>query len=840
MSSWRALGRKRPPIPLWLFLFYAALAAATLGANPFRDQTITPFDRLVDQRAWSFVDPSVEVRQRERSDILNALVPQWTAARKQLRAGHLPLWNDTVAGGIATFTANSTLFTPAFAIFAATPDPAAGFYLAVLVNLAVAGLGMHLFLRRRLGWLAAMTGASTFELCGFIAAWLYWPHVLTLIWAPWLLWAIDRCADRPAFGRSLAVAVATALLCLGGFPFVSVLTLESGALYTLVLWFFRRRERGGHWKFAGWYTAGTALGLLFAALPLLGLVFWLEQLDLGYRAGRGSYLTIHSWRQLLSTTAWEVRRVELTMYVGAIMEIFAIGALIVMLVRWRWRSPLPVFGLLLLTAMAGLVFGLWPMWLIGRLPGMAFNSWSRAIGLMDLALIVMGAVGIDCLWRAGLTTGKPLLYGLLVVLAIAQVSEMAAYFRSYNGPVSSRYYFPTTQSIQYMSSHAGPFDYVIADRSFDMSGTLGAYGLKEWLAHSFRSQALQDVLHRMAEHPFYSTEQSPARFPSADIRFDSPVMATFNVRYAAIDSRDEPAIDLVTPSREDAHHIALPAMPQHRFAQTVRLDTATTLAGVSVRLATYRRSGLQGRASLSLLDGTGTARASASLDTVTVVDNAFARFRFDQPVRLPAGNYTLSLGYAATGHPAQQLTAWSYVGADDGAGQLRVDDVPYSGTLDYQLWIENPRRPPFHRVFAADGTAVFENKASPNGPYFIERLGQIPDASSSRQVHVDDYLPGSFTLTYDGGLPGYVVVPMNIDRDWKVQVNGKPARYELKAGVLPAVPVTGSARLSFNYEPAALRWLLPWLAALVAALVSMGFASRPSWSLARIIRRRMS
>jgi hypothetical protein len=665
-----------------LLLLYAAVAIATLGANPFKHQTITPMDVLVSQRAWAFVDPHVKVRDYQRSDTLNWLLPQWTEARRQLRDGHWPLWDDKIAGGGSFLTLSSTIFTPAFLIFSLTPEPATGFLSAIAFNLAFAGLGMHLLLRRRVGWLAAVVGAITFELCGFNAAWLYWPHVFTIIWAPWLLLAVERCAEKPRMTRALGISVASALVLLGGFPFVTLLVFAMAALYALTLFAFRLPgSPGPRWNFAAWYVSGTLLGILLCAIPLAGLVSWLHQYDIGYRYGRGSYLDFHQVKQLFPPWAWQVQRVEQTMYVGAAMIALALAALVSVFARWRRMTPLALFTLILLPVSAGLVFGLWPMWLIGWIPGMAYNSWSRAIGIMDIALIVLGALCIDQLWRLGNAGRRKWLRIALAAIALAQVVEMSMFFRSYNGPVSARYYYPPTPSIDYMREHSGPFDYVITDKSFVMSGTLGVYGMREWLAHYFRSPALQRVLHRMAEHPFNSHRASASRFPASDIKFESKAMAAYNVRYAAIDSLKHP---------------------------------------------------------------------------------------------------------------------------------------PHTSKSRFQ------------RVFEGSGTAVYENSQSPNGPYFLTDVSQTPDRLSGNGIRITRYQPDTFELRYEKAEAGYVIVPMHINADWLVNVNGTPQVPTLKDGVLPAVKVSGPTTIDFTYTPRVLRWLYPWLAALIAAIALMVTADRCS------------
>jgi hypothetical protein len=826
--------RRRWSVLLWLAL-YALAAGAVLGANPFAGETITPFDRLVNQRAWSFVDPDVKVRQNERSDILNSRIPQWESAKSQIREGRLPKWNDRIAGGGTFLTVNTNIFTPAFLIFAATPDPALGFHLAMLANLALAGLGMHLLLRRYVAAPAAVLGALAFEFCGFNAAWLYWPHVFTLIWAPWLFWAIHRCAARPDLRRCLPVAITTALVCLGGFPFVSLLVLEAGALLALILLAMRFREPG-NWRFLTWYAAACMLGLLLAALPLAGLVLWLQQFDLGYRDGRGSYLSLHHLRQLLPPWAYEVQRVEQTMYVGLPMLILAAGAVVALGLRRMRASPLCVFGLALAVVATGLVAGLWPMWLLKWLPGMAFNSWSRAIGLLDIALIMLGSAAFDAAWSCRSQAKRYWIRATLIALALAQVVEISLFFRAYNGPVPDAYYFPKTPSIDYIRANAGPFDYVITDQSFGMSGTLGAYGLREWLAHYFRSPALQHSLHQMARKPFNSSVASPSKFEASGIKYDSPAMASYNIRYAAIDSRSSPTTESIIAASSTKSHVPLPPMPRSSYQQAFEVSRSgkSTLAAISVRLATYRQRGLPGTVVLTLTNPKGTVLRESRIDATGVEDNTFKRFAFDHPVAIQRGqHYAFVLSYEPGPGTPPRLTAWSFpTSAEDSL--LTIDGTPRAGTVEYRLHFEKPepdRR--FKRVFEDLGTAVLENMDSPRGPYFLSSLTATPNASSGHRVDVTDYAPDHFVLRYSGDGNGYVVVPMNAGQDWFVAVNGMPGEFDLKDGVMPAVPVAGQATIEFSYRPRVLRYLLPWLLTTTGFLLALIL-------LDRVMRRRSS
>lgn len=805
--------------------FHVVAAMVVLGSNPFVNQTITPFDELANQKAWAFVDPGVKVRQGQRSDTLNYFVPMWTVARNQIRAGECPLWNDKVAGGGPMLNVSTGIFTPAFVLFAATPDPPLGFYLGILITLAIAGLGMHVFLRRHFCLSASVVGAITFEFCGFNAAWLYWPHVFTLIWAPWLLWAIQRCVSRPGAGSGLLIAAFTALTCLGGFPFISVLVLEAGALYALILWLHAWRSSHAPWPLALWYVAGTTLGLLVTTIPLLGLAYWLHEFDIGYREGRGSYLNLHYWKQLFPPWAWQTRRVEQTMYVGIVMTILAVASLGTIVMRLRRVKPEALFAALLLVITFGLVFDLWPMWLIGWMPGMSYNAWSRAIGLMDLSLILLGVMALDWFWIRGEHAGwQRAARGAMAFLAIVQIAEIAMFFHAFNGPVPRKDYFPQTPTITYMQKHTGPFDYVISDKSFLMSGTLQTYGLREWLGHYFRSPSLQRVLHQMARHPFYSHVASPSRFAADDIKYDSPALAAYNVRFAAIDAAQTPVTtDPIVPVRS-TKHVALPPMPMHGFAQWFTVsDQPVALQGMAVRFGTYRQTDLPGTIAVTMSDVDGNPVATGNMPARDVVDNTYLYFPFQRTVKLAPAQYSFSVLYRRPRGSNQRLTAWTFAAPTPGA-RLVVDGKPHAGSIDFKLYAAPAGV--FRRVFASAGTAVLENTRSPGGPYYLPAITDYPAAAAASGVQVTDYRPSRFVLRYAGLRSGFVIVPMTGNDDWKVRVNGVATTYPLKDGVMPAIPVTGPSTISFNYHPRALHWLVPWLVALAAVLIGMLWLDR--------------
>lgn len=816
------LFRARTSRVILLWSFYILVAATTLGVNPFKGETVTPFDLLAAQPAWSTATSSTPIRNDQRSDALDALLPFWLSAKKQLENGHLPLWNDKPTGGEAgLLDLTEALLLPAFWIFAAVPSSPLGFYLAILFNLSVAGLGMHLFLRRHLRFPAAVMGGVTFAFCGFNAAWLYWPHAFTIMWCPWLLLAIDRCAHRPNLLRSVAIAAATSLVILGGFPFVMVLVLEAGGVLALVYFALHlRSRRDGAWRFLGWYAAGSWLGILACAIPIIAFLDWLRRYNIGYRTG-GSSLTWHDWTRLLPFRAWSTRLVEPTMYVGIVCAVLAIIGIIVFIARAKPRlNPLPLFAVILLIISAGLVFGLWPIWLVGWLPGMSSNPWSRAISILDISLILLAAFALDEGWSFAIRHRIRLLQAAMLAILLGQAGEIVAFFHKFNGAVPAADFYPATPALQYMQAHVGPFDYVIADESFLVSGTLGAYGLREWFAHGFRTQALKDAMKAMVRDPF--TTPTASRFAASTIRYRSPVMDQFNVRYLALD-RAMPLHAVQPEVSANVGQSPLQSMPGANWVQFFNLQRPQALDGISVRLATYRQFDLPGTLSLTLTSADGKSLATSTIDASVVKDNAMQMFSFPHPVSLQVGEHAFHIQY----RPARRntpITAWAW--NTRAGGTLLVNGRPTPKTVQYALDVAPPHDAVWTQVFSGHNTVIWENTRSPDGPYFVDELGDVPSARSGSNLRITHYTPESFTLNYVGAGSGYVVVPMMWAEGWQVRTNGDALEPKLMANVMPAVPVHGTTTISFRYEPEPLRWLWPWLALMVVTIGAMIAAPR--------------
>ena len=793
------------------------VAMAVLGANPFAHQTVGPFDLLANQGAWVKDVPPVPVRNTERSDILDSLLPRWLHAREVLRAGSLPIWDPIPKGGERGIQnlANAEL-TPAFAIFAASPNPALGFYLATLFDLTVIGWGGFFWLRRRLSTFPALFGGLAIMLCGFHAAWLYWPHTMTSMWIAWLLWSVDCWWERPRYGAFLAMVLFSALLTLGGFPFVSLLGYGAVALYLACLLMKDFRPR--------WFIrlAGFVLALVASAgvcaVPILSFVRWLSGTDISYRTGGSPFRLFGDLRLLLPHFAKADPHVESTMYVGMTVLLAGMIGWLIVVVR-KLRVPvMGLYPLLLGTVGFILVFEIIPAAYLDWVPGLSNNPWSRAIIILDISLAASAAYALDQLrTRIG---SRVIFTTLMMLLAGLQLVDTGSLFRQFNGPIADSYFYPRDRLISYVSNHIDPFQSVIADNNFLVSGTLGAYGIHEWLAHGFNNPLMVPDLAKLAADPF--TTPTATLIEAEGFHLASPMMGALGIRYAMGDSGlaysslgpDFGKAADVLPSNQP-----IPAMPDSTVKQYFVLDGSYRLVSIGIRLATYGKSDLKGDVTLKLYtDDHPLPLARVSLKGSSIVDNAIALFRLPTALDLVAGKYSFTLSYDNAA--ADKLTAWFTPAAGANCSML-INEKPVVGCLDMQFSSERPDMGAFVPVASRHGIHLLENMAAPAGPYFIGQLDQWPDRESASEVVVQNLKSHEFDLDYKGSRPGYVVVPMNMPRGWEIKLNGRVVKPVSYLGGLPAVKVKGPSDIKFRYMPYSVMYG-KWISLLTAVLLLLG------------------
>ncbi len=167
--------------------------------------------------------------------------PMRMAAARQIRAGTLPLWLPNVFSG-TPLAANPqlTVWYPPQLIFYAWPSTFAYGFFAIL-HYIVGGLGMFAWVRRLTGsTAAALFAAFAFQFGSMLVSRIaLLPHVLAVVWIPWMFWAAERAIHERGFlpGRgALLVAAFFAMQLLAGSPQIVFFT----AIALPLVWIGRR------------------------------------------------------------------------------------------------------------------------------------------------------------------------------------------------------------------------------------------------------------------------------------------------------------------------------------------------------------------------------------------------------------------------------------------------------------------------------------------------------------------------------------------------------------------------------------------------------------------------
>ena len=789
----------------WVVLLYILLFALVLGANPFRGETVAPVAILSKCSGWATHEFSSPPSHPQRSDALDSLIPRWVSVKDRIRNGENGLWNPMPGGGSPGLAELSRGFlTPSFLAFLLIEPHWLGYYFAVLIKLVLASVGAYLFLRHFTGARAAFFGGMVFALCGFNAAWFHWTHVTTSAWIPWLLWACAGWYLHRLPRWVLANALITAALLLGGFPAVAAYGLYAVALLASLMTLVYTSSWPDAVRAAGLWAAAVAAGFMLAAIPLLALRELLGLLDLSYRHGGTSYLFPKDLMLLVDGFYYGVPRVEQTLYTG--LPALVLGMLACVHLRHRPQSDraamLVWYGLPLFTISLVVVFGLLPSGLIRAIPAIGSSAWGRLAVIVDLALAILAAVGLDYLlrWtrRCPGTRLRWLVTGLLLLCVGLQFYTQVKLFRTFNTVATAADFFPTTPTLAHVSQTLTPTQSVVADKSYMVSGTLGVYGIAEWFAHGFKTEAEKAMLRRLVDDPFRTP--TAALFSASALRPDADLYARLGIRYVLQDSC--PGQPVRQQVRSRPRHPA-PPLPRNRLTQIVRLDDTISVTAIGIVLATYRAPHAPADAILELRRETGELIARARLDAKKITDNHNAVFPFKTSVEMLPGIYQLQIALSDTSADGL-LTAWYTPKASHEGDYLLFNNKVHSGATLYTFYRESEESYPpalWRRHEEANNTIVtFENLLTPKGAYWLPRLDEAAPWSEAF-VHTSRPKANVIDIDYTGQDAGFIVVPVRSYPGWVVYVNGVKRQLQTYLDILPAVAVQGAAKIQIVYQP---------------------------------------
>ncbi len=168
---------------------------------------------------WSPLLAKAEIAAPALSDPVWQFVPWLDLARRELRAGRIPLWNPHQSGGAPLLgNGQSALGSPlVWPVLLAGVEN--GWNVSLLLRLLVAFGGALLWLRDcGRSTAGAAMGAIAFALSGPFVAWLEHPQSATAAALPLVILFIQRLARVPRARDFLGLSAATYLVLSGGHP----------------------------------------------------------------------------------------------------------------------------------------------------------------------------------------------------------------------------------------------------------------------------------------------------------------------------------------------------------------------------------------------------------------------------------------------------------------------------------------------------------------------------------------------------------------------------------------------------------------------------------------------
>ncbi len=377
--------------------------------------------------------------------------PMRMMVAEQVRAGNFPLWNEREAGGVALFAdPQSGVFFPPNWMFGFLP-PKLSYSLCIFLAFALAGGGAYLYMRRiGLALPAAVFGAVAFEFCGFMVGHrVHLGIIQSAAFLPWGLWAIEKVRTSGRAGFASMAPIFALTLAAGHWP---------TAINLVVVWLIYLLIRGRPIKRALVVGAAAAvIGSAVLAPQIIATASYIQQTirsGVPYVvAGENSFFPLAGvlaffpfimggrTPNFFSQQWWGPwHQCEMLGYVGLVTLTLASAAV------WRLyrkRSVSPMSSMVKLWTWILIGAALWALGyylptyrLIHMIP--IFGSVrcpARMLLVIDLALAVLAAIGIDALVRKpAADLGRTLrraatrflpvcMFGALVVLALAEMCD---------------------------------------------------------------------------------------------------------------------------------------------------------------------------------------------------------------------------------------------------------------------------------------------------------------------------------------------------------------------------------------------------------------------------------
>ncbi len=254
----------------------------------FFDYVLVDMSALSDKLPWSehLSQKLVEADHPYRhSDSSSLYFPIFKFYGNELKAGNLPLWMPSLAGGYPILSNSTSLILNPFTLFALLPSPALGYSWALIAKLFLAGLGLFLYLRLlKIKRIPALLGSAAYMFNSLAMLKLEIPWMTQCLWGiPFIFFFFEKTIRTKKFYFSMLAALFLALQFVGGHP-------QTGIYVTLFVLLYVLAKLAVRIKRQGWQKNKKLILLLvlpFILLPLLSAVQLIPMFELqaqGHRA----------------------------------------------------------------------------------------------------------------------------------------------------------------------------------------------------------------------------------------------------------------------------------------------------------------------------------------------------------------------------------------------------------------------------------------------------------------------------------------------------------------------------------------------------------------------------
>ena len=260
-------------------MLFAALAAGFLWQPLATGQAFLPTDLAFRYDfAWlaQGEEPGRTVAQNPLlADVSDYYHPYRAFALREIEAGRLPLWNPWILAGTPFFASGQAALLDPVNVLTLPLGLLPSWTFGAWLRLALLGAFTFGF-ARALGRsrVAASAAGIVFMLCGFVAVWLNYNVVTSLVWLPALFWSGTRLVETGRRRALAATALAVGALLVGGHPetqFLVGITWAAWCAHALAGLPAPRARLVGRRGLA--LAAAVALGMALSAVQ------WMPMLD---------------------------------------------------------------------------------------------------------------------------------------------------------------------------------------------------------------------------------------------------------------------------------------------------------------------------------------------------------------------------------------------------------------------------------------------------------------------------------------------------------------------------------------------------------------------------------